>query len=103
MKRASLAVGLTILLSSTVFAADKPGEKLKNVKSANAAQAKKPATSPRRQEPVVLTGSYVKHEVRRNGVVTDGSTPVFVLDADAIRNSGAGDLREVLIRRGFNR
>jgi hypothetical protein len=54
-------------------------------------------------QPVALTGSYIKQDVHKTGVITDGSNPVYVLDQNEIQNSGAGDLSEVLIRKGFRR
>jgi hypothetical protein len=105
MKLASLAIALTILLSSSLFVlgADKPAAKSKTSKPAKVEKAKKVAKPAQRQESIALTGSYIKRDVRRNGVVTDGPDPVYVLDSEAIRNSGAADLRELLVFRGVNR
>jgi hypothetical protein len=52
---------------------------------------------------VVLTGSYIKRNVRRQGVVTDGPNPLYVVDRKTIDLSGAADLSQVLIRTGFRR
>jgi hypothetical protein len=56
-----------------------------------------------RSQRVPLTGSYIKQDIRKTGIVTDGANPVYVLDDQEIRNTGAGDLSELLIRRGFRR
>ena len=51
---------------------------------------------------VELTGSYIKRTVRRNGKITDGPSQVVVLDREMIDRSGAGDLKQVLIRQGIH-
>jgi hypothetical protein len=103
MKLASLTIALTILLSSSslVLAADKSSEKPKGAKQVKTEKAKKVKAS-HRQPQVALTGSYIKRNVSQDGVVTDGPDPVYVLDSNAIRNSGASDLRELLVFRGLN-
>src|SRR5690349_11074502 len=103
MKLASLAIALTILLSSSTFVlgADKPSEKSKNTKATKVEKAKKKAKPAQRREQVALTGSYIKRDVSINGVVTDGPDRVYVLDSVAIRNSGAADVRELLVFRGL--
>jgi outer membrane cobalamin receptor len=47
-----------------------------------------------------ITGTYIKREVRRNGQITDGPNLVTVIDQESIRNSGATDVRQLLLRRG---
>ena len=68
---------------------------------------KTPKKTEKKSDPVVektaLTGSYVKRDVKRSGVVTDGHSQVLVLDNDSIRSSGAGDLNQLLVRRGIRR
>ena len=56
------------------------------------------------QEPkrVAITGSYVKQPIRRNGQVTDGASPVLVIDSRAVQESGASDLRQLLTRQGVS-
>jgi hypothetical protein len=106
MKHTYPTVALTILMVSAlgIFAADKSSEKLKNAKPAKVNKVEKTPAKPAQQSGQdALTGSYIKQNVRRNGVVTDGANPVVVLDNDAIRNSGAADLRELLVLRGLNR
>ncbi len=68
-------------------------------------EAKTSAAAPADQKPVeiAMTGSYLKQPIRRNGVVTDGPNPVVVLSRKAIENSGAADLRELLVFRGVAR
>ena len=106
MKLASLTVALTVLLSSSVLVlgADKPAKQPAKAKPAKVDKTKTAAKrAAPRHEQVALTGSYIKRDVRRNGVVTDGPDRVYVLDSEAIRTSGAADLREVLVFRGLSR
>ncbi len=93
-----IALGIGFLASAAVAA-----EKVKDGKATPQKQPKAVPEAPHVEKNVALTGSYVKRDVRRNGVITDGTTPVFVLDSDAIRNSGAADLSQLLLRRGFRR
>jgi outer membrane receptor for monomeric catechols len=51
----------------------------------------------------VLTGSYLKTQYRRNGMVTDGPNNVLVIDRKTIDQSGAADLRQLLYRTGLRR
>ena len=106
MKLTSSIVALAVLLTSAagVFAADQSIEKSKAVKPTKVEKAKKAPTKAKKQpKQVALTGSYIKQDIHQNGTVTDGANPVFVIDEDMIRNSGATDVRELLIRRGLNR
>ncbi len=64
-----------------------------------------PATTPKAEgartgEHVVLTGSYIKRDVKRSGQITDGPSQVLVIDQKTIANSGASDLRQLLMRQG---
>lgn len=101
-----VVLALTLGATSAALAADKTQDKPTKEKPANSQTAAKPKTSAdmaRQKENTVLTGSYIKREVKRNGVVTDGPNPVYVLDHDAVMTSGASDLSQVLLRRGFRR
>ena len=103
MKRASIF--LSVLLASSVcgFCADKTP--LKGAKSTppTSVKARKHAPKPASPERVALTGSYIKQDIHRNGIVTDSANPVVVLDNEMIRNSGAADLRQLLVLRGLSR
>lgn len=106
MKFTSSVVALTLLLASAVgaLAADKSTERAKEAKQTKTGGNEKAAAKRvSRQNQVALTGSYIKRNVHRNGLVTDGVSPVVVLDSDTIRNSGAADLRELLVFRGVSR
>lgn len=98
MKTTSLIFALAIGLSSAAFA----GEKTKDTKT-KPAKTQKAKTSQVQANGDALTGSYIKRDVRRKGLVTDGPDPVYVIDQSAIQISGAADLREVLLRKGFAR
>jgi|SRR5690348_2484557 len=97
---------LAFVLASALgaVAADKPVEKNREIKPTKVNKAEKTSrTSGETERKVALTGSYIKRDMRRNGIVTDGAHPVVVLDSEAIRNSGAADLREALVFRGLGR
>ena len=102
MKPTSLIVAL--MLACAVSSSALAGEKTKDTKQTKPAtleQSKAKSEVPQKEQQVALTGSYIKRDVRRNGVVTDSPSPVYVLDRNAIERSGAGDLSQVLIRTGF--
>ncbi len=104
MKTSSLALILALAFAATTGALAgekaKAGQtrpaKAKVIKKANKAQH---AAS----DKVLLTGSYIKQDIRRNGQITDGPNMLCVLDSKTIRNSGASDLRDLLLRYGMKR
>jgi hypothetical protein len=102
MKSNSLIVALALAcaLSSTAFAENKAKD-AKTEKPITPEQTQAKAEVHLKEKQVALTGSYIKRDIRRNGVVTDGPSPVFVLDRQRIETSGAADLSQVLIRSGF--
>jgi hypothetical protein len=100
-----LALAITLGAASGALAADKKDKQTKD-KPANSQTAAKPqaaANTSQIKENTALTGSYIKRDVKRSGVITDGPNPVYVLDHDALNTSGASDLSQVLLRRGFRR
>ncbi len=105
MKITSSTVVLSLLLACPIagLAAEKADGKAQEAKQTKIVKTKKSAAKSQKTENVALTGSYIKKDIHRNGIVTDGVAPVAVLDEEMIRNSGAADLREVLVRRGLNR
>jgi hypothetical protein len=97
---------MTSLVLSLGVASASAGDSAKAEKkdTAKTTQApKKAATQNHVEKQVLLTGSYIKRDIRRNGLLTDGPNPVYVLDRSTIESSGASDLSQVLIRRGFHR
>ena len=100
-----LALLITVGAVSGALADDKKQDKQTKEKPANSQPAAKPknAETGTVKENTALTGSYIKRDVKRSGVVTDGPNPVYVVDHDSIQTSGASDLSQVLLRRGFRR
>jgi hypothetical protein len=99
MKTRNWIALLTLLLVSGLPAV--ASEPSKQAHPKHAAKAKAPKKV--KDEQVALTGSYIKRNIHRNGIVTDGPNPVFVVDNEAIQNSGAADLRQLLLFRGVRR
>jgi hypothetical protein len=94
------ALGIALAVASNAWACDKA----KDQKEAKAAPVEKgkisQPQSAQQESKVALTGSYIKRDVRRNGQITDGPSQVAVIDAATIKNSGAADLRQLLVRQG---
>lgn len=61
------------------------------------------ASKPGSQALGTQTGSYIPHRIHRSGVVTDGGSPLYIVDRDTLNQSGAATLRDALARRGFSR
>jgi hypothetical protein len=100
MKSTILIAAFALALSLGNVLADDNVKAVKN----EAQVAKKKAAQPNHVEKqVLLTGSYIKRDIRRAGYVTDGPNAVYVLDRQSIESSGAADLGQVLIRKGFHR
>ena len=70
---------------------DKPAAKVKVEKSTKTKDAGKEE---------LTTGSYVKQKVHRNGMITDGSSQVLVVDRSNIERSGASTVSQILNRYG---
>ena len=103
MKLSSFIVALAVAAATatSLQASDKTTDPKKSKTPAKAKTDQHPG--PYKEKGAVLTGSYIKRDVKRQGVVTDGPNPVYVLDSKAIELSGAADLSQVLIRTGFRR
>ena len=106
MRTTCLKLGLALALvalpglllageTNTVTQAKAPRHtKAKTVVTAPKAKAKtKPAET-------TITGSLIKKPIKRNGMITDGTSQVLVLDQDAFRAAGAADIMQALNRRG---
>ncbi len=99
--RSSRLVGLFVVVAAcllagpALLAADKPASAKKAKKAAKTAPAR-PAVAADQGETVVVTGSRVPVQTRKRAVT---SSPVCVIDAKAIQNSGAGDLNRLLTKR----
>ena len=97
-----LTLGLLIGASSVASASD-DSAKTKDVKKESAAPAKaekQKASKKVDNKEELTTGSHMKQRVRRNGMITDGSSQVLVLDRSNIEHSGASTVSQVLNRYG---
>jgi hypothetical protein len=96
------AMAITLLSATASLASDKTtGKDSKKDKSTAVQRTRQDKTSSAEQKGgALLTGSYIKQDVRQYGRITDGANPVIVLGRESIDRSGAADLRQVLIRHG---
>ena len=101
MKTKSFVLCLVTLLVglATGVAADERGTARQKGKSAATSRD----SSSVQTETVQLTGSYIKRTVKRNGRITDGPSPVIVIDRTTIERSGARDLKQLLVGQGVGR
>lgn len=93
------ALMLAFLVSSSAVAVDtshptKPT--LADISNKSQKQVAKP-------QKVAVTGSYIKQQVRPDGTIPSGPSPLRVIDSEAIRNSGASDVIQLLVKKGYNR
>ena len=109
MKTTTSIVVLAITLAAvSVASADEKSkqEKATKTEATKSATVQKTKTTTNYQYPlnerVALTGSYIKRDVRRSGQITDGPSQVLVLDSKTIENSGAADLRQLLVLKGVH-
>jgi hypothetical protein len=56
-----------------------------------------------KEERVEITGSHLKRKITRNGRITDGQAPLFIIDRKQIEQSGASTVAGVLKRQGMFR
>ena len=98
-----LTLAISLLSASMAFAAD--GTKTKATKKAPTIVEKdkktQTASVPAAKGGTLLSGSYIKQNVRRSGRFTDGANQVIVLDRDTIERSGASDVKQLLIHQGI--
>ena len=97
-----LALALLTATAASVRAADKTSNP-KQTKGLVKREKTLPNPALHEEKNVLLTGSYIKRNVRRQGLVTDGPNALYLLDQRTIDLSGAADLSQVLIRAGFHR
>ena len=99
----TLTFVIIVVSASMAFACD--GAKTKATKKATTAEEKtktvQTGSAPADKGGVLLTGSYIKQNVRRSGRFTDGVSQVIVLDRDTIERSGASDVRQLLTHTGI--
>ncbi len=102
MKTTLLAGALILSVVSSALAAD-DAKDAKDTKTTTTTAAKeKDKTKQKigaRKREVLLTGSNIKREVRRDGQVTDAPNSLTIIDRKAIERSGVADLRQVLARQ----
>jgi|SRR5947207_12146476 len=102
MKTTRLIVALALLTMGTTSAwasAKTENKQTKGLKKVGSSQL----VLPHKEKNVALTGSYIRRDVRRQGAVTNGPHPVYVIDQQSIDVTGAADLSQVLLRSGFRR
>jgi len=101
MKKTLLLATLTVAFaSSSVLASDKETKDGKDAKPSAAAAAKEKAKKGTTQkQEVLLTGSNIKRQVRKDGQVTDAPNSLTIIDRKAIERSGVADVRQVLLRQ----
>jgi hypothetical protein len=101
----TLAVVIMAGLGTSAMASEKTKDakptKAKPTSTEKSAAAQKKQR--KKDSAAVITGSYIKQDVRRDGFIVESSSPLYVIDNDSIRTSGAADLNQLLVRRGFNR
>ncbi len=101
MKKSSLALVLAIAIAAVTGAVAGEKTKADSKKPAKTSVSKKAKkTQAPASDKVLLTGSYIKQDLPRNGQIAVGTTPMYVIDSKTIQNSGAADLRQLLIRQG---
>ena len=103
MKKSSLLLAASFLLIACVAFADAPKDTSSKTKTKLASKEKAKPAPAESEKKAELTGSYIKRKVNRNGQITDGTDPVYVIDNKTIQHSGAADLRQLLVQQGLNR
>ena len=99
-----IALTMTLFAASTALACDKTKTKdTEKPKATTVDKAKKvEPVSTDQKGGTLLTGSYIRHNIRRSGQITDGPNQVLVIDRKAVEESGASDLRQLLSRQGVH-
>jgi hypothetical protein len=104
MKKTLLIATLTVAFASlSALASDKETKDAKVTKPSTPAVVKDKADKAKKgaaqKQEVLLTGSNIKRQVRKDGQVTDGPNSLTIIDQKAIQRSGVADVRQVLLRQ----
>ena len=105
MKKTLLVATLAVAFTSvSVLASDKDTKDAKETKpSAATAAVKNKADKAKKgaaqKQEVLLTGSNIKRQVRKDGQVTDGPNSLSIIDQKAIQRCGVADVSQVLLRQ----
>jgi hypothetical protein len=94
----SLLIGAASVASASDDAAKAKDAKKEKPAPAKVEKQKAAAKADNKEE--LTTGSHMKQRVRRNGMITDGSSQVLVLDRWNIEHGGASTVTQVLNRYG---
>ncbi len=106
MKLTSLFLALTSAAVLSASAADQPKDSSATTSTKPAVVEKsktKPAKTDTKQRHGAVTGSLIPQGYRESGRITDLSSPLYVINSDAIARSGAANLSQALIHTGFHR
>jgi outer membrane cobalamin receptor len=98
MKVRSISLSLCLVCCASLLSAAETNQPPQKALSATDSNKSVGST----QTNAVLTGSYIKRPIKRNGQITDGPSQVIVVDSNAIERSGARDLKQLLIQQGVN-
>jgi hypothetical protein len=93
------ALALSLFASSGALGADKATEAKSS--GVDSLPKKVKSSAPQKHQEVALTGSYIKRDIHRKGIITDGPNLVYVLDGKTMEISGGADLSQVLLHSGF--
>ena len=103
MKTTSFILALTLAGVTAAVAGD--SDKKQEKQDQQAAKTSAPVVEKAKKESdgkkTHITGSYIKQDIHRSGLITDGTSQVLVVDLATIENSGAPDVRQVLVRKGI--
>lgn len=106
MKTSYLVAAVAITCAAGSVALGSEQSKAKDAKGAKTVVSDKAknerSEATRKEGEQVLTGSYLKRDIRRNGMITDGPSQVLVIDRGMIERSGASDLKQLLTRQGVH-
>jgi hypothetical protein len=103
MKTIGLLIAFMLALATAPTALGSDKAKDAKTKARAAEQNKKANAQSAKQQKITVTGSYIKQTVRPDGTVPEGPSPLHVISASEIQQSGASDVAQLLIKKGYNR
>ena len=101
MKTISTLICAAALLSFVVTASAEDKKATTQPAQPKKSAANSESAYTRRTSDTVLTGSYIPRPVRKDGQITDGPSPLLVIDSEMIKRSGSHDLADLLRRGGY--
>src|SRR5436305_1875728 len=92
----SLFAALAVVVSCSTFADQADAKQALDKSTAKSRPVKPKQKDVSKKDRVLWTGSFIPQRLHRNGLITDSTAPLVVIDQNAIDRSGAATVAGVI-------